>query len=494
VVPSKPVSKPVMTTAGEPSTSESGSIPVGRYAHEELAQIRAARESLEEEKRAAEGALEQRRQELERQSQLLVGRLQELHDREQRLAEELEDALPERHNDYPRRTRGRSEASEESQILESETLRRQLRDQQMSLELLSAERDAAWSQLHQYRDQQAELEQLRAERDQLKFRLDGDGIFAEPPPPSVTEVEELRQQLEGLKKQYEQLRAERDEAWSVIQELPERVQQLEKVKAERDAALDQLRALTEKIKTSDESPSDSEWVDLDSPQGEQTLLKIQASEQRDQMMKLREQVEKLRVERDEAWRCVQDVQALPTRQQDEILQLRSERDAALEQLRQLSMEPEHWSMQEAEFAALRLQLKHEQRQLAEDRQELHRRESEMVRRTEVTRQEVQREQQRLEEVSHELEELAQQLREDRGGLEGKERDLRLRDAQNHLREAEIREMIEIAELDNARERSELNQERLKLARLREAIRLEREAVRAEAQKRGLPPSTLGTDV
>ena len=99
----------------------------------------------------------------------------------------------------------------------------------------------------------------------------------------------------------------------------------------------------------------------------------------------------------------------------------------------------------------------------------------------------------LEESGQELEELAQQLREDRAGLEVKERELRLRDAQNHLREAEIREMIEIAELDAARERSELNQERLKLARLREAIRLAREAVRAEQQKRGIPPSILGVD-
>lgn len=481
-------------SSGEPGampTSDSGGIPVGRFAQEELAQIRAAREALEQEKRDAEQALEQRRQELERQSQLLVGRLQELHDREQRLAEDLEDALPERLSEYPRRSRGRGEASDESQVLESETLRRQLRDQQMSLELLSAERDAAWSQLHQYRDQQEELEHLRAECGSLKARLAGDGVA---PLPAPTESNDHREKIEALQKQLEQLRSERDEAWSYIQDLPERVQQIEKLKAERDAALDQLRALTEKMQTTDEASSDSEWVDLDTPQGAQTLLKIQASELRDQLVDLRDQVSKMAAERDEAWRCLQDAQALPARMQDELEQLRTERDAALEQLRQLSAEPEHWSQHEAEFAALRLQLKQEQRQLAEDRQELHRREAEMVRRTEAARQEVQREQQRLEEVSQELEDLGQQLREDRAQLEAKERELRLRDAQNHLREAEIREMIEIAELDAARERSELNQERLKLARLREAIRLEREAVRAEQHKRGVPPSPLGTDI
>src|SRR5690242_9684170 len=77
---------------------------VEQYVHDQLDVIRKARADLALEKEEAEKALDQRRQELERQSQLLVSRLQELHEREQRLAEDLEDALPERISGYPRRS------------------------------------------------------------------------------------------------------------------------------------------------------------------------------------------------------------------------------------------------------------------------------------------------------------------------------------------------------------------------------------------------------
>lgn len=452
---------------------------VEQYVHDQLDMIRQARADLAAEKQQAEQALDQRRQELERQSQVLVSRLQELHDREQRLSEELEDALPERISGYPRRTHGRDDAEGEPDL---GTLQRQLREQQMSLELLSAERDAAWAQLQQYRDQQELIDQLQAERDAARAQhagaagdqtYDSDGAHAE--------VEGLRQQFEALQQEMAQVLRERDDALAYVNELPERLKQIEQLKTERDAVLGQLRELTRNVEKV--APEDSGWVDLDSPPGELEMMKLQLREQQ-------EQIEQLQRERDDAWNYLQQ---LPDQYQKQIEQIQVERDAALFQLRQLSEEPEFYAQQEAEFAALRIQVKQEQRQLAEEAKELHRRESEIQEQSERTQQELAQEQQRLEQLSVQLNELNRQMRDDRSQLEIKERELRLRDAQLHLREAEIREMIEIAELDTARERSELNQERLKLARLREAVRLERAALKTDmdAHGRKLPP--LGSE-
>lgn len=464
-----------------PSASEGAQ--VDQYVHDQLQQIKKARIELAAEKQAAEQAMDQRRLELERQSQVLVSRLQELHEREQKLSEDLEDALPERVAGYPRRTVSKGEAGSVSEArLDIESLHGQIRDQQMSLELLSAERDAAWAQLQQYRDQQQLIEQLQAERDAALAQADGSAIDVTVEADGlVNELDQLRQQMQALEQEREQLQRERDDALANFQEEPERLKQIEQVKAERDAALAQLRGLTREVEKA--APSDSGWVDLDSPRGELEVMRTQLREQQDQ-------IEQLQRERDDAW---DHLEKLPEQYQEQIKQIQGERDAALAQLRQLSEEPEFYAQQEAEFAALRIQVKQEQRQLAEEAQEVHRRETDMQQQQERMTQELAEEQHRLEHLSHQLNELNQQMREDRAQLDLRERELRLRDAQMHLREAEIREMIEIAELDTARERTELNQERLKLARLREAIRLEKAALKAEIEGHGKRMPPLGSD-
>lgn len=475
--------EPIRGAAAEAETPKGLHLPaagaegeqVEQYVHDQLDMIRQARADLAAEKQQAEHALDQRRQELELQSQVVVSRLQELNEREQRLADDLEYALPERISGFPRRSHGRDDAEAEPDL---DALQRQLREQQMSLELLSAERDAAWAQLQQYRDQQELIDQLQAERD-AQGGVASDQSYASDG--AHGEVEGLRQQFEALQQEMAQVLRERDDALAYVNELPERLKQIEELKTERDAVLEQLRGLSKDVEKV--ASQDSGWVDLDSPPGEMEMMKLQLREQQ-------EQIEQLRRERDDAWNYLQE---LPDQHQKQIEQIQVERDAALFQLRQLSQEPEFYAQQEAEFAALRIQVKQEQRQLAEEAKELHRRESEIHEQSERTQQELAQEQQRLEQLSAQLNELNRQMRDDRSHLEIKERELRLRDAQLHLREAEIREMIEIAELDTARERSELNQERLKLARLREAIRLERAALKTDMDAHGRKMPPLGSE-
>jgi hypothetical protein len=457
-------SQPVRESESEATLCQADDTALWRSVRDELAQIRAARQSFEEEKHAAEKALAQQRQELDQQSQVLLARLHELREAELRLAKNLEDALPARFGTEASPENQRGQWSQDSQAVPEQALGQRLRDQQMVLERVGAERDVVWKELQKCRDQAEELASLRSERDALRTQLAGGARAPGQPPPG-----DLHRRVELLKQHIERVRTQRDQAWSSLQDRRVHLLELEQIKRERDAALADLRARTESLT---QKANDDSWVNLDSPET-QRMLSLQTEVHSQQ-----EACERLRQEREQACAQLVELQKIPQRLLGEIAQVRAERDAAIASLRQLSIEPESWTRQEAEFAAARLQLKQEQRQLANTLMEQRRREIEERRKIQQSLDDAQRNKEWLASLGEHIEEFRHRLCQCRDGIEARERDLRSRDAQIDLREAEVREMAEVARIDAARERLELRQERLRLARVREATKLERGALHA----------------
>jgi chromosome segregation ATPase len=167
-------------------------------------------------------------------------------------------------------------------------------------------------------------------------------------------------------------------------------------------------------------------------------------------------------------------------QQERLEQLRSERDAAFMQLRRLPPPPEEVVQQEAEFVVLRRQLEQERRRLEEGARDLHLGEVEFQKQKDAAATELADQRRQLERRASELAERQLKLEERAGEV--------------RLDEAELREMREIIERDTARERAELLQERLRIARLREALRMEQEALKAAAQRQGVPINPVASAV
>jgi hypothetical protein len=370
--------------AGPLGSSEAAAKPGGQFAlleaererleeftQNQLNLVREARQAFLAETQVKEQALESRRQELERQVQLVVTRLNELHEREQHQGERLEDALPERHANYRRRrfsslldkTKIAADADPEIQ-----SLREQLREVKQSLVLAQGERDAAWDELLTLRTQARQLENTIAERDAALAKLQKSPDKPEAVP--SLEVDQARR-----KRQAE----ETETLWRQVQE---QRQLLERVRKDQDAAREVLV---------------QEW-------------------------------------------------------QRQLQQLKAERDAALEEVDRIAQEPEAWAEQEEEFATLT--------------RELRAREAELKQRLQFLTQE----QQRLEKLRAEIGDRNRLLEKDRQQLEEQTRQLYLREERVRLREAELKELKEIVEQENARDRADLLQERMKIARLRETVR------------------------
>jgi len=239
------------------------------------------------------------------------------------------------------------------------------------------------------------------------------------------EVKALREQLEELKQTTVLLRGERDAAWEELQRVRQELQQAQ----EKGTA-----------------PSDT----AASPAMDPT----QAAE-----------LESLRRQVLDQQQVIQDLQTKQRRRfpsdelQRRLDQLKSERDTALAEVERLVQEPEDWTKQEEEFAALSRELHDREVKLQEDLRLLS------------------QEHQRLEKTLADSQERNRQLDQERHELEKRDCEFRFREEQLRIREAEIKEMRDLIEQDSALARKELVQERLEVARLRELLQQERAASR-----------------
>jgi hypothetical protein len=225
-------------------------------------------------------------------------------------------------------------------------------------------------------------------------------------------------------------------------ELEEKQQRIEQLQAERDIALEQVRQLQQPLEPNPAAEEElpEQWAEA--------LVEQSPLLQQKEVEKLRGQLDDLRQQMDH---------------------MRAERDTAWADLRRLPPPPEEVVQQEAEFVALRRQLEQERRKLEEMARDMHLGEVELHKRKDA--------------CERGMAERRQQL--DRRASELAERQLRIEEKAGELRlhEAELREMKEIVERDTARERAELLLERLRIARLREALRMEQEALKAAAAER-----------
>jgi crescentin len=185
---------------------------------------------------------------------------------------------------------------------------------------------------------------------------------------------------------------------------------------------------------------------------------------------LRRQVEKREEERNAAQAEVQRLQ----QENQQLLRTRTEQDLALVRLRRQSIQPPEWTKLEREFADQHRQLEADRKQLADQIQQLRQFEKDQQQKAELADKALAAKEQQLQRAADELAALRQRLHEER-------QQFKEQSAELSLREAELREMSEIADRDHARERAELHQERLRIARLREALRLEQVALRSQTE-------------
>jgi len=243
------------------------------------------------------------------------------------------------------------------------------------------------------------------------------------------EVKALREQLEELKQAMVLLRGERDAAWDELQQVRQ-----------------ELHRAQEKL-ASGVGDDRGNRDDVTAPEAELESLRRQIRDQQD---------------------VIQDPQTKQRRRfpsdewQRRLDQLKSERDTALTEVERLVQEPEDWTKQEEEFAALSRELHEREVKLQEDLRLLA------------------QEHQRLEKTLADSQERNRQLDQERHELEKHDREFRFREEQLRIREAEIKEMRDLIEQDSALARKELVQERLEVARLRELLQQERAASRPPA--------------
>ena len=234
------------------------------------------------------------------------------------------------------------------------------------------------------------------------------------------ELHALREQLNEMKQTMVLLRGERDAAWDELQQVRQELHQAQENRAPASSSA--------------APPADA----------------TQAAE-----------LEALRRQVQHQQQLLQDLQAKQRRNfpsdelQRRLEQLKSERDAALSEVERLAQTPEEWTKQEEEFAALSRELRQRETKLQEDLRLLA------------------QEHQRLEKTVADFRERSRQLDQEQLELGGRDREFRFREEQLRLREAEIKEMRDLIEQDNALARKELVEERLEVARLRELLQQER---------------------
>lgn len=375
-----------------------------RFAHDQFEQIRQARAALVAEQRASRQALEERRKELDHQSQAVLERLQECHEREKKLAQQQDPA----------------------QSDSAENTRKQIHELQYRLELLEAERDAAWMQVHQLREQ---VEQTTS-----------------PPSDASEQASELRTRVADLEKDLESAHAESN-----------------LLREERDAACERL------MNRSRLSLAQDSDINLGGAPGDGLQhTNLGLAEDKFRICELTE-------ERDFALQHL-------ARLQDQLRQVGSEKDCLQEQVQQLTAEPERWAGHEEEVAAMRRQLQQERKKLAGETQAVYEREAKLKQNLDEARAALEQERAEFYEA---YDNWWQQLEQERQWLEEQMREQQRREAELHERELELTELKERTERDSARDSSELTQVRLRIARLCESLRLELESLdllHAESQQ------------
>ena len=240
------------------------------------------------------------------------------------------------------------------------------------------------------------------------------------------ELHALREQLNEMKQTMVLLRGERDAVWDELQQARQELRQTQE---------SQLNPSTPTIAAAPPSLDPTQVAELET---------------------LRRQV------RDQQ-QLLQDLQTKQRRQfpsdewQRRLDQVKLERDAALSEVERLVQTPEDWTKQEKEFVALNRGLQQREVKLQEDLRLLA------------------QEHQRLEKTVADFRERSRQVDQEQLELGGRDREFRFREEQLRLREAEIKEMRDLIEQDNALARKELVEERLEVARLRELLQQERGA-------------------
>lgn len=246
---------------------------------------------------------------------------------------------------------------------------------------------------------------------------------------AAAEIEDLRQQLREAQETAAQLRTERDSAVAQLEQLQSMYRELEQTNAAHETALEQMRQLH------GEPTGEGTF-----PQAELALLRRQAEEAE----ALRRQVETLRSERDAALARAPQRGPAPVPEENED----STPDGDASEARRQSLET--------------------QRKLVRDLREMHQRENSQRQKLEAQQRSLAEEQERIKRLEKELED--------------RERRVVLREAEIRLENAELRELKEIAEQEVAHERAQLNQERVRIARLREVLRMEQAAFHAAIER------------
>lgn len=187
----------------------------------------------------------------------------------------------------------------------------------------------------------------------------------------------------------------------------------------------------------------------------------------------KDKIELLEAERDAAWEGLYQLRGAP-HQLDQLRaerdSARAQRDAAFEQLSLAALDAQDWAVLEAELATQRRYLKEDFQQLRELAQDLRQRELAFKQMMESERQALF--------ASHPAVQLDQEIAAKHPALEGLQQQLESETRELRLQEAEIVEMRAAAKEANDREWEGLAQERVRLARLRELLRLEQEKLAA----------------
>jgi hypothetical protein len=235
------------------------------------------------------------------------------------------------------------------------------------------------------------------------------------------ELHALREQLNETKQTMVLLRGERDAVWDELQQVR---QELRQAQENRPAA----------TVASSAPPADPTEV------AELEALRCQVQDQE---------------------QLIQGMQAKPRRHftsdelQRRLEELKSERDAALAEVQRLVEEPGDLSKQEEEYAALDRDLHQREVKLQEDLRL------------------IAQEHERLKKTVADFQERTRQLDQERSELGNRDREFHFREERLRLREAEIKEMRDLIEQDNALARKELMEERQEVTRLRELLQHER---------------------
>lgn len=399
---------------------------VEQYTREQYARLSRLRELIRAEKEEAARELDAKRRELDQQAAPHDARAQlEIEDLKQQL--EVQRQLRER--------------------LQNERTTAQAEVQQLRDDLQRQSADAQ-AEVQQLRAQVRELENIKTERDDAlqkfqslqeadKGKLHGTDDWVDLDAPRG-DFQIMLDQLRGQQDDIDQLRRERDEARAALQALGVQQQRdLDCFKAERDAAREYFQQIMPDVlnwKAEAES-----WVNLDAPRGDFQVLYQQLRSQQEEILQLRR-------DRDEA--------------QVAIERMTAQQKSGLAQSKYEYLE-EDWARQEEELVAERRLLMEMRRQLTEQSKELYQREMAL----------------RQKQASLEL---AAPPVPDPTLLE-KQRELDEKQNELRLREAELREMKDMAREQIERERAEVSQERLRLARLREILIQEQQKIKALLQ-------------